>query len=71
MALSGRSKIAIATILVVVVAMTAYTLFPYAVSTKIIDLKNSQLVYVYGTVEIRNALGNNSIFAVNDTSGTV
>lgn len=71
MALSKRTKVAVAAIVIVIAAVAVYSLFPYVVSTRISNLQNNQTAYIYGTVESRNAFGNTSIFALNDTSGTV
>lgn len=71
MAKSLVSRIATLTVVVVLVAVVGYAFFPYAASTKVTDLTNDQTAYIYGMVKTRQAFGNESIFSVNDTSGTV
>lgn len=58
-------------VVVILIAVVVYTAFPYVVSTKISNLSNDQTAYIYGTVQNREAFGNTSVFALNDTSGTV
>ncbi len=71
MALSKRTRVAAAAVIVVIAAVAVYSLFPYVASTKISNLQNDQTTYIYGTVVNREAFGNTSVFGVNDTSGTV
>lgn len=71
MSLSKGSKIAVTVVVVVIIAVLAYSLFPYAVSTKVNDLKTNQVTYIYGTVQNRAAFGNISAFELNDSTGKV
>ncbi len=71
MALSKGAKVAIATVVVVLIAVVAYSLIPYVATTQVKDLKNNQTTYIYGTVQSRVSLGNFSAFKLNDSSGSV
>ncbi len=71
MALSKGAKVAIAAVVVVLIAVVAYSLIPYVATTQVKDLKNNQTTYIYGTVQSRFSVGNFSGFKLNDSSGSV
>lgn len=71
MALSKGAKVAITAVVVVLIAVVAYSLIPYVATTHVNDLKNNQTTYIYGTVQERFSLGNFSGFKLNDSSGSV
>jgi len=59
-------------ILVLVVAIVGYAVYPYIVSTKIDQLHDGATVYVYGKVtSSRFAFANISLFQVSDNTGSV
>lgn len=71
MRLSRGAKIAIAAVVIVLVAVAAYSLFPYVATTHVKDLKSDQTTYIYGTVNNRLSFGNFSAFQLNDSTGSV
>jgi hypothetical protein len=64
-------KAVTAIVAVIVIAIAAYSLFPYVASTNAKDLKSGQTAYIYGTVEGRVSLGNFSAFSLNYSSGAL
>ena len=67
---SGK-KVAIAAIVIVVALVALYGITPYAITTKISNLKPNTVVYIYGTVEKRLAFGQFSGFNMSDGTGSV
>lgn len=62
----------LAALVLVLVAVAAYALFPYAVSSSISSLKPGSTVYVYGRVTSqRLALANLSVFQLSSGSDTI
>ena len=71
MRLSRGPKVAISAVVIIVVAVVSYSVFPYVASTNPKDLKPNQTAYIYGTVDARVSLGNFSAFSLNDSSGNL
>ena len=71
MSLNKGSKVAISVVVIIVVALVAYSVFPYVASSNAKDLRNNQSAYVYGTVDSRVSLGNFSAFSLNYSSGNL
>lgn len=71
MAMGKGTRAAMIVVAVAVIAVVAYAAVPYVVTTKVANLKQDQVAYIYGTVEKRVAFGNVSAFDLNDSSGTI
>lgn len=67
---SGK-KVAIAAIVIVAALVALYGITPYAITTKISNIKPNTTVYIYGTVEKRLAFGQFSGFNMSDGTGSV
>lgn len=67
----GLRNVVLSVTVIIVIAVVAYGVFPYAVSSNINDLKPDSTVYLYGNVSSRIALASFSGFDLHQGNNSV